>query len=343
MEKYTNYKSKLSLLSDSEIKQIISSINKKTLKRKTWGLTTVHQIKGTTEKVFIKTIPIAQLFWLNSFDTSNLYNLPAYYNFGFGSAGINPWRELIMHIITTDFVLAQKCDFFPMLYHYRIIKDDNNDNIESGLSDKLMERWENNKNIKKYLSDRIKSKYKIVLFLEHIENVAYKYLETHNDFIDNFYKQTFNIIKFCKKHGISHNDAHLGNYLIDDNKKVYITDFGLVLYNKFNLKSDEIKFMKNNVELDKTYAMDNVISDYVNKCYYNKLISKKYKLENYPTSVELYDYLIDNIDIIKNDLSLSKFQINFIKKNKNLIIKYIKWKRGFKNAKDKQNYKFSYQ
>lgn len=340
LDKYADCKTKLSLLSDSKIKQIILSMNKncknKLLTTKTWGLTKVCKLKGFNEKIFIKAIPIAHLFWLNSFDTSNLYNVPSYYNYGFGSAGINPWRELIAHIITTNFVLTNECNFFPLLYHYRIIADDNNDNIESGLDDRLMKRWENNKNIKKYLSDRIKSKYKIVMFLEYIDNVAYKYLESNNNFIEEFYKQTLNIIKFCKKHGISHNDAHLGNYLINSkNKIVYLTDFGLTLCDKFDLKSDEIKFMKNNAELDKTYAMDNIISDYANRCFYNKSIYKKYNLKKYPTSIELYEHLINNIDIIKNDVELSDFQFKFINKNKKLILQYIKWKRGFKNATNK--------
>ena len=59
------------------------------------------------------------------FDTSNLYNLPTYYNYPIGSAGINCFRELMMHIKTTKWVLEGKMDNFIMMYHYRIIKKEN--------------------------------------------------------------------------------------------------------------------------------------------------------------------------------------------------------------------------
>jgi len=326
---YHELNNKLSYLSDNEIQKMI--INNKIDKYKKWGLNKI--ITFNDHKIFIKAIPLSKLFYDNPFDTSNLYDIPAYYNFGFGSAGINPYRELLLHIKTTNYILSNKCDFFPLLYHYRIIYDDNNENIYSGLD--RLDRWDNNENIKIYLKDRIKSKYKIVLFLEYIPYVAYEYLENNYNFISNFYEQSNKIIKFCNKNGLLHNDAHLGNFIIDENKKVYLTDFGLSLDEEFKLDKYEKKFMKYNHKLDIYYIKKNIINDYLENCYRNKIIDK-YKL-NELNGLETDKYLLYNIDIIKNDINISKFQIDFINKNKSFFIKYNIWKYNFidNNNKDK--------
>jgi serine/threonine protein kinase len=137
--------------------------------------------------------------------------------------------------------LIDKCEFFPILYHYRIIEDDDNTNIETGLDSKLLKTWDHNDQIVKYLHDRAKSKYKIVMFLEHIPHVAFKYLQSNNNFVEDFYSQTLQIVNFLEKNGISHNDSHLGNYLVDDKKIVYLTNFGISLSKDFDLDKHEKK------------------------------------------------------------------------------------------------------
>ena len=202
-----------------------------------------------------------------------------------------------------------------------------------------MDRWNNNKYIKKYLHERINAKYKIVLFLEYIPNVAYKYLEDNRNFVSKFYTQTKNIINFLNKNGILHNDSHLGNYIVDNKGKVYLTDFCLSLDKDFNLDVNEKKFMKMNKRLDIYYTMNNILTDYIYNCIYDKKIAEKYQLDKQKNTLEITIYLIDNINIIKNDISkISNFQINFIKKNKLLLIRYLNWKRNFKYSKNKNNY-----
>jgi len=307
---YYELNTKLSYLSNEEIKKIIQI--KKPVEFKTWGVNKIYKYEG--RKIFIKAIPVAKLYQDNQFNTKNLYKVPAYYHYGFGSAGINPWRELLLYIKTTNFVLNNKCDFFALLYHYRIIDDSNNEYIESGLTERLLTKYDNNENIIKYLQDRIKSQIKIVLFLEYIPNVAWKYLQDNYNFTKTFYLESVKIINFLSKNNISHNDGHLGNYIIDNKKNIYITDFGLSLDKDFDLDKDEKIFIENNKKLDKLYIYDNILSNYINKCKYNKKINKKYNLEQY-NGIEFYKYLINNLDIIKNQININLFDINFIKKN----------------------------
>ena len=334
--KYNTLNEKLSYLSNGSIKKMIRP--DKNDEGKKWGLNKI--ITFNKQKIFIKAIPIAKLFAKdeNHLNSTNLYKIPAYYNYGFGSAGINPWREVLLHIKTTNYVLTDKFHNFPLLYHYRIIEDDNNENFKSGLDERLLKRWDNNKNIIKYLKDRSNAKYKIVLFLEYIPNVAWHYLQDNPNFIKPFYDATIKIVTFINKNGILHNDGHLGNYVIDKNKNVYITDFGLSLDHDFDLDKSEKKFMLMNKKLDQVYTTDNIISNYIHKCVHNPKIEAKYELKKYDSTLKLTKYIIDNMDIIKKDIVMNNFQYNFIKKYKNKIIRYIAWKRGFKDTKNKKKY-----
>jgi hypothetical protein len=63
--------------------------------------TNVAQKSGV--KIFVKEIPIAKKYSITN--TKNVYNIPTKYNYGVGSYGINPFRELKLCQITTDFVL----------------------------------------------------------------------------------------------------------------------------------------------------------------------------------------------------------------------------------------------
>ena len=328
-DKYYKLSTDLSYLSNVKVNEFINA-----KQVKAWGITQI--INFNKQKLFLKVIPLAKLFYRNQFDTSNLYNLPSYYNYGFGSAGCNPWRELLIHIKTTKWVLEDKYSLFPLLYHYRIIKNDNK-NFETGLNDKLMKRWNNNKFIKKYLTDRSNSEYKIVLFMEYIPYVAGKYMEKNPNFVKNYYEQASKIIKFLNSQGIIHNDAHLFNYLVDKNENVYLTDFGLSLDKSFNLTKDEIKFMKKNKKIDKYYITDSIFANYFNLTYWNEPIKKKYGLDKIDGYVEISKHLVENIDTLSKEIKMSKFQLYFIKKYKTFIIKYITWQKKFQKAKNKKD------
>ena len=333
--KYNTLNEKLSYLSNNSIKMMIRpDKNDENIK---WGLTKIFDFNK--QKIFIKAIPIAKLFAKdeNHLNSANLYKLPAFYHYGIGSAGINPWRELLLHIKTTNYVLTDKFHNFPILYHYRVVEDDNNDNIKSGLTEKLLNRWDNNKNIIKYLKDRSKSKYKIVLFLEYIPYVGRQYLLEKPDFIKPFHEATKKIVTFMNKNGILHCDSHLANYIIDDKENVYITDFGLSLDKEFDLDKGEKRFMKMNKKLDVFYTIDIIMANYFQRCVRNQIIEARYELKKCNTT-QLIQILIDNIDVIKSDLKMNRFQYNFIKKNKNKIMKYSDMIKNFENSKNKKNH-----
>ena len=333
IKKYYEASTDLAYRTDEFVRNLMTpDKNVKEEKYKRWGITKVVSI--SKKKYFVKAIPVAKLFIDDKFNSSNLYNLPSYYNYGFGSAGLNPWRELLMHIKTTNFVLDNKCVNFPLLYHHRIIEFDHNDLFETGLGDKLIAKWDN-ENIKKYLQDRSESHYKIILFLEYIPNVLGTWIQKHPDYTKTFYDQANKIIDFLHKNNISHNDAHSYNFLVDDPGTLYLTDFGLVLDKDFDLNKDELDFLKYNKKLDYYYIIDCIFSIYFNKSYNDDKVKIMYGLDKMKDSIDVSEFLLNNIDLMKHHVSLTDYQIKFIKDHKDQILKFIIWKRGLKAEKDK--------
>ena len=200
--------------------------------------------------------------------------MPLYYNYGIGSYGINCWRELFMHIKTTNYVLNGECKNFPLLYHYRIIEI-KPENIK--FTD--YKYWNSNKNIKEYMSAKSKSKYRIVLFIEYFPKVVNIYLLENKKNIHLFYNQSLNVVNFLNLKKIIHFDTHNQNFVVDSNNEIYLTDFGLVLDKEFKLSKKELLFYDNNEYYDYGllycvciwYLVD-IVGSNTNKLYYrNKL------------------------------------------------------------------------
>ena len=112
-QKYYFLNTKLSYYSNKEINNI------KPIKEfKGWGKNAIIEIDNI--KIFTKRVVITKLEYDNLFDTSNLFNLPTYYNYPIGSAGFNCFRELAMHVKTTNWVLEDKIENFPLMYPSKI-------------------------------------------------------------------------------------------------------------------------------------------------------------------------------------------------------------------------------
>jgi serine/threonine protein kinase len=247
LAKYYDLSTKLNYMSNRKLKILLESTKSE---NEGWGENKIIEMNGI--KIFCKKIPVADLFAKKQFETKNLYNLPMYYNYGIGSAGFSPWRELLLHIKTTNFVLSGQIENFPLLYHYRIIEE-NSGKIDTEHIEEKVKNWNDNQNIKKYLEERESASIKIIMFLEHIEYNLSKALSLQKISYTNALSQAFPIIKYLNEHDILHMDSHPYNYLVDNNGKLYLSDFGISIDREFNLSSDEISFMKNNSSYD--YAL----------------------------------------------------------------------------------------
>ncbi|MEZ4742926.1 MAG: hypothetical protein R3B45_10845 [Bdellovibrionota bacterium] len=289
-----------------------------------WGFNSIIQIDG--KKIFVKKIPLTQKEYDNSYSTYNHYNLPLFYNYGVGSAGFGAFRELLMHIKTTNWVLSGEHKNFPLMYHYRITpnrhqaKYSKPENLPS-----YIEKWNNSKTLHNYLIERRNPSFEIILFLEFIPFVLHQWLPENSDKIYNFSEKIFTTFNFLTKKKIIHFDAHWGNILADG-ENPFLTDFGLALDLSFCMNENEKNFFTEHKYYDYFEYIGCISILLVNK--YNMLsneekndLKSKYGIHGDQSNTERIKLMIENIDLLEKDklLNLEDNYIQFLKEHKNLI------------------------
>ncbi|HXL94155.1 MAG TPA: hypothetical protein VN969_34920 [Streptosporangiaceae bacterium] len=87
------------------------------------GRSALLEVAGT--RVFVKRVPLTDLERQpeNSRSTANMFALPGFFHYGIGSPGFGAWRELAVHAMTTNWMLAGNYEAFPQMYHWRILPD----------------------------------------------------------------------------------------------------------------------------------------------------------------------------------------------------------------------------
>jgi hypothetical protein len=199
-------------------------------------------IEVNDEKVFVKRIPLTDLECENPFSTRNLYSLPTFYNYGVGSAGFGAFRELVANVKTTNWVLDGQIETFPLLYHYRIRQSPQpRPPVDRERHAKYVEYWAGNENIGRYMLERAAARHELVLFLEYIPDVLDPWLKENLQHTDSILAGLSTTLRFLREKGINHFDAHFNNILIDEDR-AYLTDFGLVLDESFDLSEEERAF-----------------------------------------------------------------------------------------------------
>lgn len=246
-----------------------------------------------------------------------------HYNYGIGSAGFSPWRELLLHIKTTNFVLTGEIDNFPLLYHYRIVEDGPKESDITKI-ESYAQIWNNDRNIKIYLEDREVSTMQIILFFEHIEYNLYNALQKEKISYENFLLQAFPIINFLNNNDILHMDSHDGNYLVDSNGKLYLADFGISIDNKFNLSQDEKNFIENNSSYD--YALTLSILHHFSRGDRKKI-----------NAAELQDRnIFEILDEIKELLEMDEVRYRKLLEYKDIINIYSNFIKSIKKSPNKE-------
>lgn len=289
-----------------------------------WGMN--HTIVLGKSKVFVKRVPVTNIEYNNLFSTRNLYDLPTYCNYGFGSTGFGVFRELVTHIKTTNWVLSGVIATFPLMYHYRIIPffGRRADVDRSRLKD-YVEYWGNSVNAGNYMLDRANANYELVLFLEYIPYILETWLQENPNKLQKSLDDSRKTITFLRKKGIIHFDAHFRN-ILTDGKRIYLTDFGLVLDKSFTLTKDEESFFKQNTFYDYGEVLRNLghlIQSSYDLCSENDKgrIIEKYGIKEGLKPYELRSILLNNIEQIHADgaMKLDKFYVTSILKYRSII------------------------
>ncbi|MBK7897159.1 MAG: hypothetical protein WAS33_28595 [Candidatus Promineifilaceae bacterium] len=213
-----------------------------------WGTTQSLKVAGLP--IFVKRIPVTELEYAQMFSTQNVYDLPAFYQYGLGSVGFGVFRELVAHIKSTNWVLAGEIENFPLLYHYRIVPfTGESPAVDMAYHQRYVTYWGDNANVGRYLLDRAKAPYELILYLEHIPHVVATWVRTHPSLVPTVMADTQAALTFLSAHGIIHFDSHFFN-LLTDGQRVYLTDFGLALDQQFNLSPAEMQFYKQHTAYD---------------------------------------------------------------------------------------------
>jgi hypothetical protein len=222
--------------------------------------------------IFVKKIPLTDLERepKHIMSTANLFELPLFQQYGIGLAGsFGAWRELVAHVMTTNWVLSGECPNFPLMYHWRVLQTSKSEPMDS----KELEDFES---AVQYLDDSaaVRKRFEavqnasayIVLFLEYVPETLYQWLGTQLKTGGATAEQAIFAVEdnlkttteFMNSRGFSHFDAHFKN-ILTDGKLVYFSDFGLALSSKFELTPAESDFLNMHRTYDRCVNLVNLV------------------------------------------------------------------------------------
>lgn len=257
----------LSLLSDRRLGGVVAAADP--LGSGIGGRAAELDVEGT--RVFVKRVPLTdtELRPENVRSTANLFGLPMFYQYGVGSAGFGAWRELAVHVMTTNWVLGNEYEGFPLMYHWRILPDSPPEGFADAFGgiDGAVAHWEGSSAVRERLEAIGRSSFSLVLFLEHVPQTLTDWLHGHRtaapEVIEgSLYPRVEEALTrgsdFMSSRGLVHFDAHFANVLTDG-QRLYFADFGLALSSGFELSAAEAEFLSDHLVYDRCHTMSHLL------------------------------------------------------------------------------------
>ncbi|MFJ4622409.1 protein kinase family protein [Streptomyces sp. NPDC088812] len=264
---YGTVATRLSLLSDRRLGEVVAAAVP--LGSGIGGRSAELDIDGT--RVFVKRVPLTdtELRPENARSTANVFGLPMFYQYGVGSAGFGAWRELAVHVMTTNWVLGNEYEGFPLMYHWRILPDSPPEGFADAFGgiDGAVVHWEGSPAVRERLEAIGRSSSSLVLFLEHVPQTLGDWLHDHRNAEPEGgdgspYRWVEEALArgtaFMSSHGLVHFDAHFANVLTDG-RLLYFADFGLALSSGFELSAAETKFLSGHLAYDRCYTVSHLL------------------------------------------------------------------------------------
>jgi hypothetical protein len=225
------------------------------------------EIAGT--QVFVKRVPLTDLERLpeNARSTANLFGLPVFCQYGLGgkdaigSPGFGAWRELAVHTMTTNWVLAGEYEGFPLTYHWRVLPDSTPLPEELADVERAVAYWDGAPQVRRRIEALQQSSASVALFLEHIPLNLHQWLGTQVQAGDQATDRASAMVdselstglEFMNSRGLLHFDAHFEN-ILTDGQRLYFADYGLAISSRFELSPDEAGFFERHRTYDRCYA-----------------------------------------------------------------------------------------
>lgn len=265
---YSAVSSALARCSDRELGDLLETATP-------WG----SGIGGTSEllevdrtPVFVKRLPLTDLERQpdNVGSTANLFGLPSFLHFGLGvpgSPGWGAWRELAVHTMTTNWVLAQDHAGFPLMYHWRMLPHAG-PMLPEELADvdNVVAYWGGGAEVRHRLEAIRDSSACIALFLEYIPQNLHDWLETQVKAGEETAVRACTMVErelqagvsFMNARGLLHFDAHFQN-ILTDGERLFFTDYGLAISFGFDLSTEESGFFTAHRSYDHAYTRTHLV------------------------------------------------------------------------------------
>lgn len=204
--------------------------------------------------VFAKRIPLTDLERDHPRSTANLFDLPAFCQYGIGSPGFTAWRELAANVSVTDAVLAGETESFPLLYHWRILPGRAPVPAEYADVDAVVAALGGHPAVRVRLEALAAATCSLVLFCEYVPHALRDWLSDNAAGKAGVLEQQLSlIVTALRRRELLHMDGHFGN-LRTDGERLYLTDFGLATSPRFALSAAEHDFVRRNATHDADYA-----------------------------------------------------------------------------------------
>ncbi|WP_306970387.1 protein kinase family protein [Streptomyces afghaniensis] len=234
-------------------------------------------LEACGKPVFVKRVPLTDIELLPEHvrSTANLFGLPTFCQYGVGGPGFGAWRELAVHIMTTNWVLARQYHGFPMMYHWRVLPD-----TAPGLPEELadVERavayWGGGPEVRRRIEALQRSSASLVLFLEYIPQTLHEWFTERVQADDETADRACSLVErelevgtaFMNSRGLLHFDAHFQN-ILTDGRRLYFTDYGLALSSRFDLSPSEADFFALHQTYDRCYTISWLVNWLITALY----------------------------------------------------------------------------
>jgi hypothetical protein len=231
-------------------------------------------------KVFAKRVRLTDLERRpeNQMSTANIFGLPAFFQRNVGSVGFGVWRELAAHAMTTGWVLSQRTESFPLMYHWRQLDGAAAPRaapLPYGLADidAMVSYWDGGEALRTRLQALAGATASVMIFLEFVPWTLSGWLERQLNAGLEALEAACTMVERCvmvdvplmNSLGLVHGDAHFRN-LLTDGRRVYFADLGLATSKRFALSIEEQHYLHHHVSLDRGYIRAKWVNWLVQAC-----------------------------------------------------------------------------
>lgn len=241
------------------------------------GKSALLEVAGTP--VFVKRVPLTDLERQPEHvrSTANLFDVPLFCQYGvglIGGPGFGAWRELAVHTMTTNWVLAAEYEGFPLMYHWRVLPDTTPLPEELADIDRAVAYWDGRPQVRHRIEALRDSSASVALFLEYIPRNLHEWLNARIGAGGEDADRACAMVErelaagtaFMNSRGLLHLDAHFEN-ILTDGRRLYFGDYGLALSSGFDLSPAEAAFFDRNQSYDRGYTATYLVNWLVTALY----------------------------------------------------------------------------